>query len=160
MPGSFREYDIHSARETPPIKQPPRKRFMKTVFHCRQVSVCSQLLLLFFIKDVLVWSQFWDRLCTCSWWSLTKELLWQHLNNMCHHYHTLHWPEGSLQLHFEDLHFVAINNWLIMFGKVKKITCWKAIYRGFDLLGNEYSELKLNKISHVVNISHKVSSWF
>ena len=37
---------------------------------------------------------------------------------MCHRYHTLHWPAAHLQLHVKDLHWVVMNNSLVMFEKV------------------------------------------
>lgn len=40
MPGSFREYDIHSARETPPIKQPPGKTLYEDGF---SLLTCQRL---------------------------------------------------------------------------------------------------------------------
>lgn len=56
---------------------------------------------------------------------------------MCHRYHTLHWPGGSLQSHVEELHFVVINNALIIFGGAKKKShiCRRAILEELIYLG-------------------------
>lgn len=121
MPGSFREYDTHSARETLPIKQRPRKTLYEDSF---SLLTCQRLLSstpAVFHKRCFSTELGLKPMVHLLLVVINKRIALATSKRYVSLIHTLHWPGARLWLHVEDLHFV-INNSVIIFRRVKKIT--------------------------------------